>query len=157
MLRSKTIRAMSSGSIVSWLVGATSTAYSCCPCVCAGPRAFSDGTDGAPCRIRVNLRALPTLARCVLSANSLPAADLIADAVMLRFTRKHFAFVRHRNPAQQKFWDFLALCGAGAEGAGADNAMHYDWGKIIHQIEVMRRIRLDTCLLQSHKHHASLP
>ena len=57
---------------------------------------------------------------------------------MLRFTDKHRAFVRHRGRRQQHFWDFLALCGAGAEGASADDATLYDWGKILIRIEVKR-------------------
>ena len=79
----------------------------------------------------------PVLTRCYNSL-SLPlycTADLIADAVMLRFTRKHPTFVGLRDRQQHRFWEFLALCGAG-EGAEVDVGMLHDWGKILGRIEV---------------------
>ena len=69
------------------------------------------------------------------------AADMISDAVLLRYARIHPAYVKHRNSLQRQFWEFLLLC-------GIKESDHDDSG--IHNCETaMTRIKQEISFLEA--------
>jgi hypothetical protein len=67
--------------------------------------------QGGPGSVETVRHAARAGTPCLLVRGSGKAADMISDAVLLRYAQIHPAYLKHRNPVQRQFWDFLRLCG----------------------------------------------
>ena len=62
------------------------------------------------------------------------AADLVSDAVLLRFTSIHPAFVKHRSSLQCSLWEFLVICGVRSDPNDGETTV-YNFDSAIDRIQ----------------------
>ena len=94
--------------------------------------------QGGKNSVNTVLHAVQNGTPSLLVLGSGKAADLISDAVMLQFPPSHPAYLRHRKPRQERFWEFLCMCDIQAEIAPIDGRYH--WGEVIKSIEQHKRL-----------------
>ena len=70
---------------------------------------------------------------CLLVRGSGKAADMISDAVLVRYAENHPAYVKHRSALQRQFWEFVQLCGIDA--SSSDDSGIHDWEVAITRIK----------------------
>ena len=90
--------------------------------------------QGGPGSIDMALRVTQAGTPSLFVRGSGKAADLVSDAVLLRFTSVHPAFVMHRSALQQALWDFLVICGVRSDPNDEETRV-YSWELAIDRIE----------------------
>jgi hypothetical protein len=97
--------------------------------------------QGGPGSVETALRTTQAGIPSLFVRSSGKAADLISDAVLLRYTSIHPAFVKHRSSLQSSLWDFFVLCGVRSDPNDKQTAV-YSWDVVIGRI-TDELIRLD--------------
>ena len=69
---------------------------------------------------------------CLLVRGSGKASDMISDAVLVRYSENHPAYVKHRSALQRQLWEFALLCGL--DESSADSSGIHDWETVITRI-----------------------
>jgi len=90
--------------------------------------------QGGPGSIDTALLATQAGTPSLFVRGSGKAADLISDAVLLRFTSIHPAFVKHRSALQCSLWDFLVICGVRSDPNDEETTV-YSWDSAIDRIQ----------------------
>jgi hypothetical protein len=95
--------------------------------------------QGGPGSVETALRTTRAGIPSLFVRSSGKAADLVSDAVLLRYTSIHPAFVKHRSSLQSSLWDFFVLCGVRSDPNDKQTAVH-SWDVVISRItdELMR-------------------
>jgi hypothetical protein len=97
--------------------------------------------QGGPGSVETALRTTRAGIPSLFVRSSGKAADLVSDAVLLRYTSIHPAFVKHRSSLQSSLWDFFVLCGVRSDPNDKQTAV-YSWDVVIGRI-TDELIRLD--------------
>jgi hypothetical protein len=110
------------------------------------------GPGSVETALRTTLAGIPSL----FVRSSGKAADLVSDAVLLRYTSIHPAFVKHRSSLQSSLWDFFVLCGVRSDPNDKQTAV-YSWDVVIGRItdELIRLDGVESANLHS-EHSATL-
>ena len=89
--------------------------------------------SGGQGSIETALNTVQTGTASLLVRGSGKAADLLSDTVLLRYTHRHPAHIKHRSPLQGALWDFFVLCGFRPD-AGNDTQV-LKWDEVIAAIQ----------------------